>query len=71
MRAQKDESSPKQTETFLKGFQASINKRSLPKFWDNYPEKNTHTFQDVLDKYAEYYSQLFAIEEKEDISKIF
>jgi len=40
------------------------------RFWESYPEKDTHTFQDVLDKYAKYYAVLNP-EQKNVISAIF
>src|SRR5688572_1938196 len=47
------------TEIFVKGLQEATGKDPFPeKFWGNYPEKSTHTFQDALDKYAEYYQTL-------------
>lgn len=47
------------TEVFIKGLQAATGNDLFPdKFWRSYPEKSTHTFQDALDKYAEYYQTL-------------
>ena len=45
----------KQTEVFVRRLQEATGKASFPvKFWEAYPESHTHTFQDVLSKYAEY-----------------
>jgi enterochelin esterase-like enzyme len=59
-----------QTEAFVKGLQASIGKESFPTFWGNYPEKDSHTFKEALDKYAEYYRDLSSTQ-KDAISKVF
>lgn len=59
------------TEAFIKGLQEATGKDPFPdKFWKNYPEKSVHTFQDALEKYAEYYQSLGA-EEQKLISAIF
>src|SRR5690349_7277526 len=47
------------TEAFIKSLQETTSKKPFPdKFWKNYPEKTAHTFQDALEKYAEYYKAL-------------
>jgi|GEM_PF-1781707 CubicO group peptidase (beta-lactamase class C family) len=58
------------TEAFVKGLQAATGNDLFPeKFWSSYPEKYTHSFQDALDKYAEYYLNLNS-EQQEAISEI-
>lgn len=47
------------TEIFIKGLQEATGKNPFPKkFWEDCPEKPTPTFQNALDKYAEYYEKL-------------
>lgn len=59
------------TEIFIKRFQEETGKDPFPeKFWAAYPEKTTHTFQDALDKYAQYYQTLGA-EQQKRMSKLF
>ncbi|MBX3708742.1 MAG: serine hydrolase [Gammaproteobacteria bacterium] len=54
------------TEAFIKGLQEATGKDPFPeKFWGDYPEKATHTFQDALDKYAEYYQTLNPEQQKQ------
>jgi hypothetical protein len=39
------------TEIFVQGIEEATGKDPfLEKFWGDYPEKSTHTFQDALDK---------------------
>ena len=54
-----------QIEVFIKGLQKATGNKLWPvKFWESYPEKDTYTFQDALDKYAEYYSALNPAQKK-------
>ncbi len=54
------------TEVFVKGLQEATGKDPFPeKFWGDYPEKSTHTFQDALDKYAKYYHTLNPEQQKQ------
>lgn len=57
-------------QAFISGLQIATEQASLPKFWEDYPEKNWHTFQDVLDEYAAYYNSLPPAQ-KEAVSKLF
>lgn len=60
------------TGAFVRGLQKATGKEPLPiKFWDNYSEKNTYTFQNVLDKYAEYYKNLSLPQQQEAMSQLF
>jgi len=59
------------TEAFIKGLQEATGKAPFTeKFWGNYSEKDAHTFQDALDKYAEYYQALNPVQQKA-MSEIF
>lgn len=47
---------PQLSEVFIKNLQAATNNDLFPeKFWKDYSDKDTHTFEDALNKYAEYY----------------
>ncbi len=59
---------------FIKNLQDDVVKKSLPeKFWADYSSgDHTPTFQNVLDKYAEYYNnESLSAAQKDEISKIF
>lgn len=59
------------TGSLIRGLQKTTGKEPFPiKFWEDYSEKDAHTFQNALDKYAEYYKSLSPAQ-KETMSKIF
>lgn len=62
----------KTAQEFIKKLQDATGNEALPKkFWEDYvSHAGIPTFQDVLDKYAEYYNSLSPAQKK-DISKIF
>ena len=60
------------SQEFIKRLKNATGKEPLPiKFWEDYSSNSdTPTFQDVLDKYADYYKGLSVAQQKE-MSKIF
>ena len=57
---------------FIKKLQDATGKEPLPqKFWADYREKNKPTFQDVLEKYADYCKSLPSPQQKKEMDKLF
>ena len=53
---------------FVQGLQKATGKAALPvRFWADYSEGDTHTFQDALDKYAEYCGDLNPAQQKAEV----
>ncbi|MDF1678073.1 MAG: serine hydrolase [Legionellaceae bacterium] len=56
----------------VEGLQRATGKAALPeKFWVDYSKDDTHTFQDVLDKYTAYYCARLNAAQKKAMSQVF
>jgi CubicO group peptidase (beta-lactamase class C family) len=61
-----------QIKAFIQELQKATGKASLPvKFWKNYSDRDAHTFQEVLNQYAEYCRVYLNSAQKKAMSRVF
>lgn len=60
-----------QTQDFIRGLQLATRNAELPEFWEDYSDDSPCSFNEVLNKYADYYNSLKSSDEQNQLKSLF